>query len=113
MKPRVKTKCVANNYAASDERSVEFSNGSRTGLLGGLIALRNCSDGKLLLNVYETDPGVMVKTDADATVLTALKALVADCTKGGIARWMPVGHPPHLYGPVQDAIAAIEQTEEG
>ena len=111
MKPRVKTKCVANSYAASDERIVEFSNGSRTGLRGGLIALRNCPDGKLLLNVYETDPGVIVKTDADAAVLTTLKALVADCTEGGIARWMPIGHDPRLYGPVQDAIAAINKEE--
>lgn len=49
-KPRVKTRCVANGYAADNERIVEFGVG-RDGT-GGLIALRHLPDGTLLVDLY-------------------------------------------------------------
>jgi hypothetical protein len=57
-KPRVMTKCVANTYAAPNERIIEF--GSDNG--GGLIAFRMV-DENLVVDVYRTDPTVIVRLD--------------------------------------------------
>lgn len=61
-KPRVTTRCVANNYAAPGERIVEFSNGARSAgqLKGGLISLRTTEDGRLLVQLYQLDQEVHV-----------------------------------------------------
>jgi hypothetical protein len=56
-RPRVILNCVADSYAGSDERIVEFSD-DETGL-GGLICLRRV-DGRLRLEVYRCDDGVEV-----------------------------------------------------
>lgn len=55
MKPKVNTKCVANNYAGPNERIIEFS--SRYG--GGLIAFMETVGG-LRVDVYCCDPTVTV-----------------------------------------------------
>ncbi len=54
MKPRVNTRCVADRYAAPNERIIEFS--SDCG--GGLISLAE-HDGRLHVNVYNYDPTVV------------------------------------------------------
>lgn len=56
-KPRVTVKCVADHYAASNERILEIS-----GPNGGcLISLRNTTDGKLVVEAYRCDATVIVK----------------------------------------------------
>lgn len=55
-KPKIITKCVANNYASPNERIVEFSNGT----IGGLISFRILDDGKMSVHVYQQDPAVTV-----------------------------------------------------
>lgn len=55
-KPKVMTKCVANSYAAPNERIVEFSNGQA----GGLISFRTMPDGSLAVNIYQQDKTVSV-----------------------------------------------------
>ena len=64
-KPRVLTKCVAGHYAGHDEKIVEFSSGGG----GGLIAFQVFDDGKLHVDVYRTDPGVVVRSRPSQTVL--------------------------------------------
>lgn len=55
-KPSVKTKCVANAYAAPTERIVEYSaNG-----IGGLISFTIQEDGTLFVHLYRHDPRVEV-----------------------------------------------------
>ena len=53
------TRCVADNYAASNERIIEFID---TAGHGGLISFRILNDdaGTLLVNVYNTDKNVKV-----------------------------------------------------
>jgi len=55
-KPKVLTKCVANNYVGPNERVIEFS--SKSG--GGLIVFRETGDGILLVSVYRVDPSVRI-----------------------------------------------------
>lgn len=55
-RPRVITNCVAQQYAGPNERIIEFS--STQG--GGLIAFRECPDGRLLVSVYNIDDTVNV-----------------------------------------------------
>jgi hypothetical protein len=55
-KPKVLTKCVANHYAAPNERIIEFTNE----VCGGLIGLRTMPDGSLAVNVYQQDATVSV-----------------------------------------------------
>lgn len=57
---KVTTNCVANNYAADNERIIEFS--SPEG--GGLISFRR-RDGRLVVDVYRTDATVDVLGDAE------------------------------------------------
>lgn len=54
-KPSVTTRCVANTYAASNERIVEFSGA----LGGGLISLRNTEQG-LVVEIYRCDECVII-----------------------------------------------------
>ena len=57
-RPSVQTKCVANQYAADNERIVEFS--SDCG--GGLIDFyQDKESGKLHVTVYRHDETVIVK----------------------------------------------------
>lgn len=66
-KPSVNTKPVASQYAALNERIIEFTNGSRSAEAhkGGLIAFRDLDDGTFLVSVYRTDPGVIVTREGD------------------------------------------------
>jgi hypothetical protein len=63
-KPRVLTKCVANNYTGPNERIIEFS--SKSG--GGLIAFRETGDRTLLVSVYRLDPTVQVTVQPENVV---------------------------------------------
>lgn len=55
-KPKIITKCVANQYTAKNERIIEFSNG----MYGGLIRFINTEDGKMSVHVYRQDTEVRV-----------------------------------------------------
>ena len=55
-RPRLITKCVADHYAdKTRERVAEFD--------GGLISLRRCDDGTLLVSLYQLDSNVVVRVD--------------------------------------------------
>jgi hypothetical protein len=98
-KPRVTTRCVANQYTGPNERTVEFS--SRAG--GGLIALRDTSDGRLLVNVYRTDSTVDVTTPTsgfEADMLALLRTLHRDMVSAGA-----VGQPVKS---IRDLLQRIE-----
>ena len=56
-RPKVLTRCVANRYAAPNERIVEFT--SKNG--GGLISFATLLDGRLAVDVYRCDPTVVVR----------------------------------------------------
>lgn len=55
-KPKVLTRCVANAYAAPNERIIEFTNGT----CGGLMSLRTMPDGSLAVGIYQQDATVKV-----------------------------------------------------
>lgn len=55
-KIKINTSPVANNYAGTEEKIIEFS--SPAG--GGLISFRLRDDGKLGIDVYNYDPTVLV-----------------------------------------------------
>jgi hypothetical protein len=57
MKPRVITRCIASQYAMKNERIVEFSFKEN----GGLISFHPGPDGTLFVDVYRTDPGVIIR----------------------------------------------------
>lgn len=61
MKPKVITRCVANNYAGPFERIFELSNGKG---IGCLVSARNMPDGTLSVQVYRRDAGVTVDAGA-------------------------------------------------
>ncbi|HEX9807894.1 MAG TPA: hypothetical protein VGA34_13455 [Alteraurantiacibacter sp.] len=68
-RPSIKTRCVADTYAdKSCERIAEFSapNGK-----GGLIAIRQNSDGTVTVHVYRLDDGVEVVASADHMTVAA------------------------------------------
>jgi len=56
-RPKVLTRCVANRYAAPNERIVEFT--SKNG--GGLISFATLFDGRLAVDVYHCYPTVVVR----------------------------------------------------
>ena len=60
-RPRVETRCVADQYAAAGERIVEISGGSKGA--GCLLALRFTEDGNIRLDVYRTEGQVEVVVD--------------------------------------------------
>lgn len=61
MKPTVKLKCVANNYAAPNERIVEvFDNKTKHGCL---ISIRVSDDGTLIVEPYRGDGGTLVRVN--------------------------------------------------
>lgn len=57
-KPRVLTRCVANNYAAPGQRIVEYSfpNGK-----GGLISFDLDNEGNARVDLYQQDPEVTIR----------------------------------------------------
>lgn len=57
-KPKVKVNCVANTYAGSSERIIEFS-GNNTNQ-GGLISFSFTDDGKMRVDVYRQGADVVV-----------------------------------------------------
>ena len=61
MKPKVVTNCIANHYTGSNERIVEFSHANG----GGLISIFAHDDGTLTVDIYRTDPGVIVRLGKD------------------------------------------------
>ena len=65
MKPRVNTNCMADGYAADNERIVEFSNGQGC---GGLISF-TCHSDSVGVYIYRCDPGVRVRAPATALML--------------------------------------------
>lgn len=58
-RPTVNTNPVANQYAGTGERIVEFGSG-KSGGPGGLISFTRNDDGSLSVNLYRLDPGVVV-----------------------------------------------------
>lgn len=56
-KPKVTVNPVANQYAAKNERIIEYSHNG----LGGLIALRGTDDGKLVVDLYRHDEDVKIR----------------------------------------------------
>lgn len=60
MKPRVKTNCIANRYAAINERIIEFGAGSRGS--GGLISIAVHEDGRITVSVYRHTSDVIVRS---------------------------------------------------
>ena len=52
-KPRVTVLCVANRYAAPNERIIEVGSGSKG--VGCLISLREIADGTLIVEPYHAD----------------------------------------------------------
>lgn len=59
-KPKITTKCPANQHTLPNETIAEFSVRKGGKLLGGLISLRLSDNGELHVSVYQTDPGVVV-----------------------------------------------------
>lgn len=55
-RPRLITNCVAQQYADRNERIIEFNSSQG----GGLIAFRECPDGRLLVSVFNVDDTVDV-----------------------------------------------------
>lgn len=56
-KPSVKTKCVASQYEAKNEKIIEFGfNG-----IGGLISFTAREDGTLLVDIYQIDKKVTIR----------------------------------------------------
>lgn len=66
-KPIVNTNPVANGYADSTERIVEFNSGVSNGP-GGLISLRRTAAGKLQISLYRLDDNIEVLLSEDTTV---------------------------------------------
>lgn len=68
-KPSVNLKPVAGNYAAPNERIIEFSNGRKSmdALKGGLISIRTLDDGSVVVDVYRLDEGVTVNVEQKNT----------------------------------------------
>ena len=64
-KPRVLTKCVANHFAAADERVIEFSFPGSDGYPGGLISFSTLADGTPTVQLYRVSPGVRVIVSHD------------------------------------------------
>jgi len=54
-RPRVITRCIADAYTRRPERIIEFSHEGK----GGLISFRELPDGRLKIEVYRLDPGVI------------------------------------------------------
>lgn len=50
-KPKINTRCVANQYSGLDERIVEFDSNDGKGI-GGLISFRRNANGALLVTLY-------------------------------------------------------------
>lgn len=55
-KPSINTRCVANHYAAPNERIIEFSNANGG---GGLISFRTAEDGSIVVEVYRQENTVV------------------------------------------------------
>ena len=62
-KPKVLTKCVANNYAGPDERIIEYTFGpdGRGGNVGGLIRFVRTQDGHFVVDLYCHDARVEIR----------------------------------------------------
>ncbi len=70
-RPRVTLKCVADHFTnKKTERIVEFNDGTPGGP-GGLISFTRTDDGRLIVSVYRTDPGVEVVTAVKARLTEA------------------------------------------
>jgi hypothetical protein len=51
IRPKVTTRCVANQYAGRDERIIEFDSNDGHGR-GGLISFRRNANGALIVSLY-------------------------------------------------------------
>jgi hypothetical protein len=94
MKPRVLTRCAANNYTAPNERVIEFS--SKNG--GGLISFRTSEDGNLDVHVYRCDSTVRVfppSESPDTLDQNRIALALAD-----LAKALPATETGKLWGTV-------------
>ena len=59
-KPKVITKCVANNYALPNERIIEYTFGpdGNGGSIGGLIRFLQTDEGRYIVLLYRHDPNL-------------------------------------------------------
>lgn len=66
-KPRIKPNYVATGDAHR-EIAYSFNNGERSQSTnkGGMLSIRNDSDGRLHLSVWRADPGVLVSVSTDS-----------------------------------------------
>lgn len=65
-KPKVTTNPVANQYASTDERIIEYSNGMG---VGGLIGLRNLEDGTMRVELYRHDDTVEIRSSSEPAAI--------------------------------------------
>ena len=72
-KPRIVTNCVANHYAAPNERIIEFDGTDRDH--GGLISIRIMDDGRMRVDVYRQGSKV------DVGIGTPDPSLTTEATK--------------------------------
>ena len=57
-KTKIIVNCIASRYAGRDERIIEFASAEG----GGLISFLPRQDGTLLIDLYQLDPTVFVRT---------------------------------------------------
>lgn len=72
-KPSVNKRCVANSYAAPNERIIEFS--GKAG--GGLISFRETEGGGLVVSIYRCDAPVQIRTPLHDAVRACIAAVRA------------------------------------
>lgn len=58
LKPSIKTRCIAENYAAEGERIAEIWDPNTR--LGCLVSVRTFN-GETIVELYRADPGVVVR----------------------------------------------------
>jgi hypothetical protein len=85
-KPHITVKCVANNYAASNQRIVEFSDGLGKGN-GGLISIRQDDQGKLIVNLDRLEGCVSPEAAAHELLAALKRALNANDNPGKDYDW--------------------------
>ncbi len=73
-RPTIKSPCVADRYCDRTERIAEFNTPSGK---GGLFRVRQSGDGKVIAEVYRTDPEIIVIAPHNAADEAARAMLVA------------------------------------
>jgi hypothetical protein len=107
----VNTSPVADQYSERDEKIIEFS--SPNG--GGLVSFSMMEDGTLTVDIYRTDPTVIVRTGDD--VRTRLPRKVADVLARVIGAQADGGFTAdgtarrHLVKALSDLAAAVRAAD--